>query len=504
MLFRWYDLQMEETSHCTAVGTAFDIRTSNKPAWYGLWICLVAIALNSVLNPRPVISGPVDICIGLSFAFLACGYLILKDRFVFPRETVLSASIVFLFCVAQVLHFTQSLAPPSKLRGFDFSAYYIAAKVESERPLAGLYDLPLFADGRMNLNTGAPADSRWQLEADRDHIPYAAPYIYPPFMAVVMKPFTKLSFHSALNTWNALNVSLCVASLFILFDLTEVKMSLRLAIIVSVGMLSFYPLSADVFFGQIAGVSLFLLAGGLWLLTRRFTLLSATCFAIATMIKLTPLLMVPILIMHRRWRWLVGYLVAVFVLLAYSVWQASWLAHVQFWRNVLPSISSGAPIAQNLSVVAWIQECFLGYVPFGHAPSSQLPAHALAFSRLIPSIIYVLTLLCMFKKRRSQDLVRQLSVMILVMLLVSPISWAHHFNLAIIPLIYLGFSSTRVVKGLLFALFVVSATDIVEIAQIFAKNGVTELFIAGVVPVLLLVIAFTSLDARYERQLGST
>src|SRR5260370_9093559 len=114
--------------------------------------------------------------------------------------------------------------------------------------------------------------------------------------------------------------------------------------------------------GQIDLLILFLIAAGIWLLSRNHTSLSALSYAIATMMKLTPLIAVPLLIFHRRWKWLGAYTAWMALILIFSVWQAGWQVHQQFWRQVLPILSSASPVTHNSSIVAYVQQLFLVHV----------------------------------------------------------------------------------------------------------------------------------------------
>ena len=120
---------------------------------------------------------------------------------------------------------------------------------------------------------------------------------------------------------------------------------------------------------------LFLFAAGVWLLVRNRVLGSALCFALATMIKLTPVLVVPVLVIHRRWKWLGTYALFMTALLGGSVWQvAGWAAHAEFLHKALPSMSCGAPVCTNTSAVAFVQELFIGGVPRSTHPLETIPA----------------------------------------------------------------------------------------------------------------------------------
>ena len=118
--------------------------------------------------------------------------------------------------------------------------------------------------------------------------------------------------------------------------------------------------------------------------------------------------------------------------------QAGWAAHVQFWRVVLPSISFGAPAYTNSSIVAFVQELFAGIR--GRAAESTLYAPATCHGADV-SIGGVAGLLPdpgppLFEASRG-DLVRDLVIVTLLGIVVSPVSWSHHYTIALLPFLYL-------------------------------------------------------------------
>ncbi len=396
-----------------------------------------------------------------------------------------------MFCVAQVVGFARASAGPQVKRGVDFSAYYLAGKVLDESPGESIYDLPLYADGRLNLNVEDPAGSRWYADAERFGVPFAAPYIYPPFFAVMMKPLARLPFRTAYLVWTVGTTLAVVGAVLLTLSLAGVRVGAQLAVMLGVGVFSYYPLWDNLFFGQISGVILFLFAAGLWLLVRQRALGSALCFAVATMIKLTPVLVVPVLVIHRRWRWLAAYAVWCAALLGLSVWQTGWGLHAEFLHKALPSMSCGAPVCQNTSVVAFVQEMFLGRVPLSAHPTEVIPAGACAVSRWVALGIYLLILGRVWACRRDGLVVRDVVVIAMLGIAVSPISWWHHSVLDLLPFIYLWGTGVR--SRALTALVLVVSTNVVGFVALGVGNPAVQLVFAAIVPGLTIAAAWMML-----------
>lgn len=464
--------------------------------WWMLWVAMLAVAAAKALLPHPIFSGGADFALSVLLASLAALQISRPVRFLTQHQRLLAVALLVLFCVTQLLQFMVSLVPPSRVRSIDFSAYYIAAKVLSEKPPQSIYQLPLLADGRMNLNVETPLSSPWHAAAVRYHVPFSAPYIYPPFVAVAMQPLARLPFHAAYLAWSFLSILLVGAAVLLTLRVAGVPLERKLALILAVGLFSYNPFLDNLFFGQIGGVILFLLAASVWLLSIQRTAASALCFAVATIIKLTPALALPILVFHRRWKWLAAYSVSLGLLLAISIYAAGWSAHLQFWRQVLPTISTGAPVGQNLSLVALIQELFLGYVPLAPHQPAHIPAHADAASQLLPLVMYAIMLACLYVRRIENDLVRDLIIITLFGLAISPISWAHHYTVALLPFLY--FWPKMSGKGFiaLVALFFLVGSNLLPVLRFPLSNPVFQLILAATIPSLTIALAFLALAQR--------
>lgn len=467
---------------------------ASRAAWYWVWWPMLVIAAASTLLYSPRFPGWGLLFSGV-LAVVAGVQLLRGVEGLRRREVGLGWVVLVAFCVAQLVGFARASAPPSVKRGVDFSAYYLAGKVLDEAPGESIYDLPLFADGRLNLNVEDADSSAWHAAAKRFGVPFAAPYIYPPFFAVVMKPLARLPFAMAYLVWTVVTVLAVVGAVLLSLSVAGVRVGARLAVMLGVGVFSYYPLWDNLFFGQISGVILFLFAAGVWLLVRERALGSALCFALATMIKLTPVLVVPVLVIHRRWRWLAAYAVWCAALLGTSVGQAGWAAHAEFLHKALPSMSCGAPVCQNTSVVAFVQEIFLGRVPLSAHPSETIPAGACAVSRWVALGIYLLMLGRCWAKRRHGLVARDIVVIAMLGIAVSPISWWHHSVLDLLPFIYLWGTGVDRAPGnrMLTVLVMVVSTNVVGFLALGLGNPAAELVFAAVVPGLTIGVAWMML-----------
>ncbi len=286
-------------------------------------------------------------------------------------------------------------------------------------------------------------------------------------------------------------VVLTFASILFSLSLGEKRISIELALILIVGLFSYFPFYEELVLGQVGSLILFVCACGIWLLSRNRIWASAFCLALATMIKITPIVVVPLMVFHRKWKWLAAYGCWMVCLLAFSIWQAGWAAHAQFLHSVMPSVSCGIPSSYNASIVVYVQELFLGYVPTAKLPPA-LPALACTVSKAVSFVIFGAMIIRFYLYRRKQNLVRDLILMILVSLVISPISWWHHYTIALLPFIYLWCTKRREsgTDLLLLTSVLVVGTNVAGFRVQLSSNHAVQLVLAAIVPLLTLALAY--------------
>jgi hypothetical protein len=376
----------------------------------------------------------------------------------------------------------------------DFGAYYVAAHVAAEHPMGELYYQATFANGRI-----APlaAASGWQELVRRYGGDKAITFVYPPFFAVLLKPLAYFSYETAYELWSALTVLLTLASVWVSLRLGERGWSAELAVIVAVGLFSYAPFFYELVVGQVASLLLFLCALGAWLLVRGRDWGSAFCFAVATMIKMTPILAVPLLVMHRKWRWLAAYGCWMAALLGFSVWQAGWATHEEFWHGVMPSVSCGITMASNISAVAYVQDLLLGFVPMD-GYQSTLPRLACTVSKAVSFGVLGLGMFQFYRYRREEKLVMHLVLLLLLSLAISPITWIHHYVIALLPFLFL-WSTEREGGGdwLLTATVLVVGTNVTGYGLLLSVHShAMQLVLAAIVPCVTIALVFFEVSRK--------
>jgi hypothetical protein len=231
-------------------------------------------------------------------------------------EWLLLAALVALFV-------DKGLLPGWRRLHTDFPNYFLAARLFRKGiPLERAYDWVWF-----------------QRQKDHEGIDWGVVGYVPlsPYSALVLAPLAALAPLQAKHWWLCFNVLLLVAAIALLRPMTRMP-ARRLAI---VAFLTIVPLQTSFQFGQQHVAILFLLAASGWLYVRGRDASAGALLAVASAIKLYPLLFGVFFLLKRRWSALVGLCVAASALIALGfVWFGAETMRA-YALEVLPRALSG-------------------------------------------------------------------------------------------------------------------------------------------------------------------
>jgi len=319
----------------------------------------------------------------------------------------------------------------------DFPVFYVGGRIALQKGTQPLYYPPADrSQGYRLLHSRADDSTAWAQVARASGFSHTLVYTNPPFSALAMAPFAKMPWQQAYFAWQLLIITMTAAAIFLTLKLIPSESLFATFSITLAAVCCFYPFRGNLIMGQVNAIVLFLWVLGVYLLNRRQPIASALCFALGTVIKLAPVVAVPLLALRRKWRWLVAYAVWVIVLTGISVWRLGWQNNLTWLTAVYPAISCGVGNSDNRSLPGLIDAL---YAP-GCVVSSQCPVpEGLCLFHKACGVVVGLGFLfwCWKKSKDSNGLIEELIVLPLVYLLVSPFIWDHHFLLAVFPLTYL-------------------------------------------------------------------
>jgi Glycosyltransferase family 87 len=466
----------------------------SKPLWWVVWGAMALLGSVNAMEPYWILSGwrgleLVALLLAIAVVQLACGVSFL------PRNELVVAKVVLVLFGVGLLGQRMHIYSPR----IDFKPYYVAGHLAAAHPPGRLYYQAYFPDGRAE---SVKAADGWDDVVHQYGVSDVITFVYPPFFAALLTPLAHFSPAVAFEGWNTLTVLLTLASVWIILRLGGRRPSAVLWMILAVGLFSYAPFFHELAAGQVSSLLLFLCALGIWLLSRGQDWPSAFCFAVATMIKITPVVVVPLLAMHRKWKWLAAYGCWMVCLAGFSIWRMGWAPHQQFLFEVMPGVSCGFVTYGNCSTMAFVQELFLGRIPMDGFPTS-LPAGACLVSKATSAALLAFLMVQFYRYRKGSNLTLHMVLLLLLTLVTSPIAWTHHYVIALLPFLYLWCRERESDRDhLLLATVLAVGTCVTAFPlPLIVHNHAAQLVIAAVVPCLMIALVYSRVSG--ERLEGS-
>jgi alpha-1,2-mannosyltransferase len=280
----------------------------------------------------------------------------------------------------------------------------------------------------------------WAKMARANGFPHILQFTNPPFSAVAMAPLAMIPWQWAYLIWQSLIIIMAAGATYLALKLVPTASALETFTIFFIAVCFFFPINMNLVFGQVNVTIQFLWTLGVYLLSRQKPVASALCFALGTVMKISPVVAVPLLLIRRQWRWLAAYLAGVAALTGLSIWRLGWQTHLIWLRRIYPSISAGLGNHLNRSLAGLIDVvCGPKYfaTPF-NSTEWPVPPGLSRFENVCSLVIGLGFVFWCWKRRKdAKGLIDELILLPLVYLLAAPFSWPHHFVLALLPLTYL-------------------------------------------------------------------
>ncbi len=300
-------------------------------------------------------------------------------------------------------------------QGLDFSVYWHGGKILNE---AGAEVSDLY--GPSVAWAGGPG----------------LPFTYPPFAALLFSLLALLPEKLALNLFNAAGAAVAIWVAVRAVRYWKAKADWRstfqsagnrwAALLLVLVVLNLGPWRETLAFGQINILLMGMMAWDLLARNQRWAggfPGSGFLVGVAAGIKLTPLVFGLYFLMRRDWRGLLN-MAAGFSATVLTGWLLRPAESLQFWLEILPDTSriGGAGYVDNLSLKGTL-------LHFG------VPETAVTVPWLVLSLLVVALAAAIIKAASDQGArVVAISTTALTMLLISPVSWSHHWVWAAVVL----------------------------------------------------------------------
>ena len=339
----------------------------------------------------------------------------------------------------------------------DFPVFYLGGKVALQRGATPLYYPPADrSQGYTLLCKEADAASPWAKMARANGFPEILQFTNPPFSALLMAPLAMMPWQWAYVLWQFITICLTAVTIFLTLRLLPSGPELETFALIFAAACFFFPLRNTLVFGQANVPILFVWTLGVYLLQRQKPMASALCFALGTVLKVSPLVAVPLLALRRQWRWLAAYVAGVVAFTGASIWTLGWQTNKTWLTAIYPSISSGLGNIANRSFAGLVDALFGPRYFATLTDTTEWPVpHGLSLFEKACGLAIGLGFIfwCWRKRKVAKGLVDELILLPLVYLLAAPFSWPHHFVLTILPLTYLWARVREATTGELVALY---------------------------------------------------
>jgi hypothetical protein len=261
-----------------------------------------------------------------STATVSSNHVVLGQRLVFDRFEMTKRDAFF--CVVLILaFFAYTLSDLWGNWATDFSAYYYAGHFWGTGQLDQIY-----AGTEQVIGPQMPLEWTFAVVEDGYAGEQTYPFIYPPWVAVLMTPFTNMDPMILMNGVLVLNCSLMIASMWLAYrfmqphTVSPVIWTLYSVLLFAISFTSTIAL----YLGQIQILVFFCCMLAFERLRYGAHWSAGMALAVAACLKVTPGALILIFIWNRNWRALGGFIVVSAAILAFSYGYMGVTIHAEF------------------------------------------------------------------------------------------------------------------------------------------------------------------------------
>jgi hypothetical protein len=274
-------------------------------------------------------------------------------------------------------------------------------------------------------------------------------FVNIPIIALLFSPLSALSLHSAHVLFALLSLIGVMATIYMIWFISDAPFPNKY-VIVFLFMINgplFYSLKE----GNLTHFVLLALVAGVLCIDKKWDRWAGFFFALAAIIKLPLFLFAGYFFARRRWAVIRGYCFTLVGICSVSLLYAGWNSHVEWYREAILPFANKALSAFNVqSIDAFLLRLGDDARLYDWKPSDvswefRLLRHSFAAALL------GLSWLLFRKSPESSDMRTvslELSMVLCVALIISPVSWTHYYLLLLLPLsLYAGRKLTIPFRG---------------------------------------------------------
>lgn len=313
----------------------------------------------------------------------------------------------------------------------DFTAYYTASKVMN----LGLSPYKNYIAQDWLL---------WDGVAQFKH----SRFLYPPIAGSFFQPIAKLQYSTAKHIWNYLNFFFVISAVLLWLKISKFDKNIFALLVAGIFTFNFFPFYTLLERGQIDGLTFLLMSLGIFSITKQKNLIAGILFAAASIFKFYCLLLIPFLLLKKKFNTVISFAVSVILIIAAMYVFNGTLLVNDYVFNQLPRVSEFAESGtEDMKIDSWILKnyfqisrysismiegqpfvsesiSFFSKASFIKVITSVQTKLGLDLSSTIWSVmIFVIILFFFGKNLKNYDELNQWSIILLVILICSPFTW---------------------------------------------------------------------------------
>lgn len=341
--------------------------------------------------------------------------------------------LVLLFCFCRVVWTSRHIKPNDQS---DFFVYKTASSLILQGMPQHIYDgADTGLDPQLKL---MPTETVFSHVAVADGISKVMMYVYPPILSDMLLPFALMPAPRAAELWFCCNLIMLGGVSWLASRLLAVRWTSRAGITLTLGLISLFSVAVALEAGQITIFLLLLWMLSLYFYQRDLLPASALTLALASTIKLTPLIAVVPFMLWRQGRWLRAFALCTCALVVIMMLVNSPASIADYVLRVTPAMSRGVAHPENRSISSVLQMVYLtrrGQTmnDFKLALAGPVPHSLLLLGKLLPMACLAAATVWGYLRARAVSREEQLEVLAafaLLSVVVSPVSWAHAYVVA--------------------------------------------------------------------------
>lgn len=373
----------------------------------------------------------------------------------------------------------------------DFGPYYVAAVLVRNHQGLSIYN---GADtGRDPQNLLSAPDTVYGKTAQKCGVRRPFLYLYPPTLADLLAPLTFFPFAVAARIWSIFNYAILLLIAAMAISLAGIRWSTWGALIVLLSPFCYSPILQCIAMGQVSVLLLLLWTAGVFFYWKRWPAFAGFAFALATALKLTPLVVIVPFLVWRDWKVLRAMLMSLVAIAIGIVCINGPSSLPDYFLHVVPPMSRGALTTANYSITACVERLYGAIRHHAIWPEAALilPKALIIAAKSLAAAIVGSAMILTYRNRkhaRFGDRPTTLALFGMLSACVAPVSWGHAYSLCFLALCLLWTEAVMTDLGavattILFASTVVLTTYVDKVGVYLAHKG-EDLILASIILLL--------------------